>query len=336
MGRSERRVSCVKCSGKNRRHMHLSLAWSKFEEGPLTLQVVLLHFQFQQEWFPCGEVTVKTIPIALHHLKETRETWNNSSTHVSRAKTQAGDRNTPKSTVNPNSSFIPSAIYNATTDISTRKVFYDPPPSAPFFAPALNNATCLWSSSSPKNKLCLPAGTFPTCYNSGFSFTTVGLDTLSLWSPTSTVTLNFDSAAQVPDHTKPDVILTNRTADKKCKSELTLATKMRLTVTGQSLPWGVAVSLCLYTLPNFLGDVWCVGLGGANLTSNLQNKAQSITLNEGLQAWLHPEYYGNKLSIFVSQSVADLANIPFKNGDFFSRKAARAWAFNATTTEAGG
>ena len=234
--------------------------------------------------------------------------------------------------IDPNTTFAPSAIYNDTTDNSTTRAFCDPDPPAPFSGFVTENSTCLWSSTTPDNKLCLPAGTFSTCQGDAFGISTAGMDTLSLWAPSSQFTINFDPSAQVPDHLTAEVILSDRTSDNNFKGDITLATSMQLNFTILSPPIGAAIGMCIYSLPNFQGDVSCMGPGGANFTDNLQNKAQSVTLTPGLEAWLYPVFYGNQLGVQITQNVHDLASIPFDTSDTFSQKAAAAWIYNATTT----
>lgn len=216
-----------------------------------------------------------------------------------------------------------------TSTASDPTSFVAPPPPADFARLTPKDSVCLSNAQSPDNLLCLPSGTFPACYEKAFGYTTTGLDTLTLALPTDSLTLNTvlpgSEEVTTPD---PRPYFSNRSADKNLKKDLSLLTgqERNMTVVANSNP----AAMCIYSLPDFKGDVWCMGQGGTNFTANLQNKAQSITFSPGIVAWIYPGFYGNPLGTAISTNVADLSSIPFKTGGSFAKNVFAAWVYNAT------
>ena len=76
-------------------------------------------------------------------------------------------------------------------------------------------------------------------------------------------------------------------------------------------------TVCFFSLPSFKGEVYCLGIGGANFTSNLVGKAQSLTLSPDLAAWIYPQYYSNPQGTYVSTNMDDLSSIPYQTHSSF-------------------
>ena len=194
-----------------------------------------------------------------------------------------------------------------------------------------SNAVCLYDSKNSASELCLPNGTFTSCYKGNFGFKTSNFDTLTSDYPAN-LTLNIQ---QVLDSdgvdVTPDTSFTaNASSADGLASAISRLTSQKQTLEVGSLGAPLAPAMCIYSAANFLGDVYCLGLGGTNLSSNLINKTASLTLSPGIVAWLYPEYYGNPLGTYVSTNVADLSGIPYKTDLTFQDIVAAAWIYNAT------
>ena len=82
--------------------------------------------------------------------------------------------------------------------------------------------------------------------------------------------------------------------------------------------------MCLFSLPSFKGDVYCLGIGGANFTSNLVGKARSLTLSPGLAAWIYPQYYSNPPGTYVSTNMDYVSSTPYQAHSSFMNPVAAA------------
>ena len=236
--------------------------------------------------------------------------------------------------LDPNYSANRSGIYTSANSSTSgdRSYFVPPPKPFPFVPLDAKSSICLSSSSAPGNVLCLPNGTFPTCQGA-YGFTTNNLDTISYPSGSGTLKLDIDVVmdGEGSDKTPSDEYTDNVTADPNLQLSFKAATKQKHTFE-LALPRDApnpAPALCVFSLPDFLGDVWCMGPGGTNFTSNIVNKISSFTLSAGLVGWFYPGFYGNPLGSYVSTSVANVKDIPFHTGDSFQGNIAAAWIFDA-------
>ena len=54
---------------------------------------------------------------------------------------------------------------------------------------------------------------------------------------------------------------------------------------------GPPLTMSFLSPSGFKGDMYYLGIGGVNFTSNLVGKAQSLTLSPGLAAYIYPQCY---------------------------------------------
>ena len=223
----------------------------------------------------------------------------------------------------------------ANTSTSGDDSFFVPPPSpCPFTALDPKSAVCLSDSKFPENLLCLPNGTFPTCQGA-FGYSTKSIDTVSFYSAGANLTLNIGQILDSEgDDVTPDTFFENNsTADDGFRNSMSTATSRKesfvVAIPGNIKP---PPAMCIYSAADYSGDVWCLGPGGTNFTSNLVNKAASLTLTEGLAAWIYPNFYGNPLGMQISTSVADLTSLPYLTNSNLKGNIAAAWIYNASTT----
>lgn len=217
-------------------------------------------------------------------------------------------------------------------------LLYQSPPRPHLFTPLnTSNAVCLYYSKEPKLQLCLPDGTFTSCHSGIFDLKTSSFDTLTAPVPAN-LTLNLELVENSNgDNITPwtDYTANATAADGLGSSMSTLTSqKQSLTISTPQISAPLAPAMCLYSAPHFQGDVFCLGIGGSNFSSNLVNKTASLTLSQGIVAWLYPGYYGNPLGAYVSTDVADLSGIPYKTDSTFQDVVAAAWIYNASAAVA--
>ena len=228
-------------------------------------------------------------------------------------------------------SFYPLANSSTNGDES----FFVPPPSPNPFKPLTRQSgVCLYSSKATQTLLCLPNGTFPTCQGA-FGFSTSSMDSVSFFNTGANLTLNLIQMINSDgEDVTPYTFFDNTTAVGDLKYPLSVATSQKDSFE-VVIPRDVESppAMCIYSAAEFKGDVWCMGPGGTNFTSNLVNKAASLSLTDGLAAWLYPSYYGNPLGMQISTNVADLTEIPYLTDQSFKGNLAAAWIYNASAVK---
>ncbi|KAI9827761.1 MAG: hypothetical protein M1832_004250 [Thelocarpon impressellum] len=74
---------------------------------------------------------------------------------------------------------------------------------------------------------------------------------------------------------------------------------------------------CIFTKPNYEGDVICLGPGGGNLTAPLVDRARSIALHAGAQMMIYAQHYADAGGQAIKHSVDDLSRVRYgKDGNF--------------------
>ena len=162
------------------------------------------------------------------------------------------------------------------------------------------------------------------------------MDSVSFFNEGANLTLNIEQVlGSEGDDETPDTFFDSSTVVGDIGYALSTATsqKDKMVV---AVPWDIEAppAMCIYSAAEFAGDVWCMGPGGTNFTSNLVNKAASLTLTPGLAAWIYPTYYGNPLGTQITTNVADLSSIPYLNNQSFKNNIAAAWVYNASAITA--
>ena len=89
--------------------------------------------------------------------------------------------------------------------------------------------------------------------------------------------------------------------------------------------------LCLFTQPNFMGDVSCYGAGGGSLPASAQNSAQSLQPHGGVTAWLYGTAYNDKGDVQITEAVADLTTRKFGDSGNFNRLIKAIWVIPPDT-----
>jgi len=96
-----------------------------------------------------------------------------------------------------------------------------------------------------------------------------------------------------------------------------------------SIPATVAEppAACFFTKPQYRGDVFCIGPGGANFSGAEANVAQSVGVYGGATAWIYALAYGDAGGQKLSASVPDLSTEPYGTGGNFGGKVVGAWIY---------
>lgn len=83
---------------------------------------------------------------------------------------------------------------------------------------------------------------------------------------------------------------------------------------------------CLFSEPNFGGNVWCVGEGGGDTLPQWSDVAQSVSCHAGAKATLYAKEYGDCGGAVIKGNLEDLKNEPFGNQkDTFSGNMKALW-----------
>lgn len=198
------------------------------------------------------------------------------------------------------------------TDGRSGEGYIPPPPPSPFL-PSLNasNSAC-FTTRSMKQNFCLPNGTYSV---QGKTFGFKSTDIHSILMPDAPNTRLVVQYAPMP--AAPGVIETKTyTQNESFTSRMAPDPFFFGTGTFDVLIPNVAPPpvACLFTKPNFLGDVTCVGLGGGNMTEG-KNKIASVDILGGATVTLFPNGYGDLGSQRFTVSVPDLGLVPYGTND---------------------
>ena len=100
---------------------------------------------------------------------------------------------------------------------------------------------------------------------------------------------------------------------------------MSVTATSPPLP-PIPPAVCLFNEKDFGGQVFCLGVGGGNLTSVQQNTAQSIRVFGGATAYLFAETrYTDVSETAVKADIPDLSSVPYGTNGNFAGKVKTLW-----------
>ena len=213
---------------------------------------------------------------------------------------------------------------NMSTDGSIHEVAA---PSPTGFVPnALNstNAICLAGSGG---SMCFPNGTY-AIQTGTFGFDSSKVNSLSL--PANGI-LSFT----VPAKGKPHQALRLQTLTYKTNQpssdrtfgnnfNLIAATAFGPRTFNVQVPDGPPV-VCLFSQPQYAGDMTCYGAGTGNVSANAVDVAQSLTLHGNANVWIYGNYYGDDGGAKVTVDTADLTTIPLGVNDNFNKKIKALW-----------
>ena len=222
----------------------------------------------------------------------------------------------------------PAALFapaNASTDGLVHQVAA---PNATGFTTVLNstNAACLDGSGG---HICLPNGTYSSQTGS-LGFDSSKVDSLVI-PPGAALSLTVPESKGRTSVTSlvPYHYTTNKTASDPMFHK-NMAAIAAVILGSKSFDITVATTIttppvaCLFTQPQYLGDVACYGPGGGNVSSQVAGSAQSVTVLGGATVWMYAEFYGDDAGQSTTVSVPDLSIIPLGD-DNMSKKIVALW-----------
>ena len=189
------------------------------------------------------------------------------------------------------------------------------------------NSVCLAGSGG---SMCFPNGTYDI-QKGTFGFDSSKVDSLSIAPGAS---LTFTAPATGKPHQalsletstyKSDQPATNNAFRKAfgaiAASALGPRTFNALMPAGNDGP----PTACLFSLPQFHGDVTCYGEGSGNVSANVAGVPQSITLHGNASAWVYGKYYGDDGGQRITMNTPDLTAVPLGADDNFNKKIKALW-----------
>ena len=251
--------------------------------------------------------------------------YNSSSTS---SVTQASSTSTPYSfsnspTSSSNSTSNPpdhSSTYSSahdTSDGTAGRAYIAPPAPKPFMNLNSTNCGCL---SGTSGAMCLPNGTYPASQSGHWGLDPKGVNTLFMPAGSNFSYLALTQFMRGGSVSTPVILKTNQSSSTRTFSDAMAALasqpQSQTPTFSINIPRSVAPppSACLFSLPNYLGDVVCFGVGGANLTDVYRNKAQSITVRGDASVWMYPQYYGDVAGLQTDTDVPDLQTFSYGTG----------------------
>ena len=220
-----------------------------------------------------------------------------------------------------------SANANA-TDLSTTdgQTHWVPPPQPALGFPAALNASNAFCFGGAGGDLCLPNGTYSTQtgllgFNSGQT---------SRFSMPVGANISFlsDGGARWVQPTDADgnTVHSNASTDAATvqgfmghQAKLSDSGPLEVFVPGPDPP-----VVCLFTEPNYQGDVSCYGPGSGDLPPAVQNSTRSIQQHGSVSFWIYPTSYHAKDAQVFSSSLADLTSVQ-NGGPSFANSVKALW-----------
>ena len=230
----------------------------------------------------------------------------------------------------PNNSAIPIFSPGNESTNGQPGAYIAPPPAIPFQIP-FNSSNSVCFSGPSASSACFPNGTFtPQTGEYGYATTKITAMTVP---PGAAVTFKWlaEQTVRGGGHSSSSTYQAgsyNSTADPgwafTYSQYVNKANDGTMLVNTTSLSQPPAA--CLFSLPNFSGQVLCLGLGGGNLTASQSNTAQSVMLFGGATAYLFAESgYADGSETAVSTNVADLKSEPYGVDETFSQRVKAVW-----------
>jgi len=232
-------------------------------------------------------------------------------------------------------------VSNGSTSTDGVNGAYVPPPDMPkgpgFQYPLTpDKSVCI---SSPHNDpLCLPNGTYNA--QTTYDFSKVNAPTLC---KNCNLTTNYQELSSVatPGMVSGNMVAAGKiyTSNIAAGKDKTFDSDMKginngygggsITILTPSATDPVVV--CLFSQPNFFGDVLCLGQGGGALPDKWQNKAQSIKSHNGAWAFLFMKSYTSLEQAQVQGDTPDLATVLWQGTTDvnFSKKVVAIWVQSA-------
>lgn len=229
----------------------------------------------------------------------------------------------PDNSTSTNSTVPGASPANAATN--NQGAAYIAPPAASPFSVAFNssNSVCL---SSPNSNFCLPNGTYDQSFGI-FGYSIEGVNAVTI-PPGCSLTLQphgASSKSSVSTFTTPQT--PTDTAFATAITDLNKNQKSGRFSISSSASLHVPPAACFYTKPQFLGDVFCIGPGGANFSGSEVQVTQSVSVWGGATVWIYAVAYGDIGGQRLTASVPDLSTEPYGTNDNFLNKTLAAWIY---------
>ena len=221
----------------------------------------------------------------------------------------------------------PAAMFaplNMSTDGSSHEVAAPSPTG--FLSNPLNftNAVCLSGSGG---SMCFPKGTY-SIQTGKFGFDSGKVDSLSLPAGAS---VSFTVASRSSPRHEPTLQQWRYTTDQPSTSLEFKRNFDRLaaTVLGRhtfeiDVPDGPPVA-CIFSQTQYEGDVTCYGIGRGNVSANVVDVPQSLTLHGNATVWMYGNYYGDDAGQRLAVDTADLSNVPLGVDGNFKQRIKALW-----------
>ena len=208
------------------------------------------------------------------------------------------------------------------SDGSSGRAFEPAPPPTAFKNLSSTDSACM---SGDGGSICLPNGTY-RAFKGSFGFD-IGKST-DLTIP-SGVTVNiFQQIEEIHFHQH---IINVTFLQNETSSDSTFSTNARIFATRGGrltiLTPQIATPpcTCLFASTDFSGDVACYGTGGGNLSSQVQNMAQSMKVFGGANIWVYASSYNDTGGTLVNTDVSDLSSLPYGTNENFNSKIKALW-----------
>lgn len=216
---------------------------------------------------------------------------------------------------------------NKSTDGGIHEVAAPTPIGFPPNALNASNSICLAGSGG---SMCFPNGTYDI-QTGIFGFDSSKVDSLTLAPGASlTFTVPVTGKPHQALNLQPSTYTSNQPATKKgfkTSFGAIAATAFGPRTFTALMPAGndgppVA---CLFSQPQYHGDVTCYGVGSSNVSLNVANVPHSLSLHGNASVWIYGNYYVDNGGQRVTVNTPDLTAVPFGADDNFSKRIRGLW-----------
>ena len=234
-------------------------------------------------------------------------------------------------TTDPNAPIDPSveSPANASTN-GLPGAYVAPPPPSPFQIPF--NATNSVCMSGNGGSFCFPNGTYDD-QNGLFGFNSHNVTSMTV----NSGSVVFINTTQDVQHDAADKKISNQYTTNQTSTDNQFVFDIQnmnvqppnaghktsvMEVLTQGTPPPAA---CFFSKTGYHGDVFCLGVGGGNITDAGAGKTNSIMMYGNAIAYLFPIGYANQGEIKVTASIPDFSTEPYGTNDNFTNKVMAAW-----------
>ncbi|MCJ1275368.1 hypothetical protein MMC21_003171 [Puttea exsequens] len=240
--------------------------------------------------------------------------------------------NLPLSSTNNTNTIPPISPGNASTN-NQPGAYIAPPPATPFVTPFnATNSICFSSASTP-NSICFPNGTY-TSQTGLYGSNTSTLTSMTI-PPSASLSISWLEGQTVRGggHSRTSTFNAsmNATADPGWASVWKIFNNQlnnpHMSVFAPSPPLPpLPPTTCLFSSPKFVGQVFCLGLGGGNLTGGQRDSVQSVKVFGGARVYLFADSgYADGSETLVTMDVEDLTSLPFGRDENLAGRVKGVW-----------